>query len=159
MKDRIRQDCVIILRRLKAPKININRQEHQALGNLRNNVNLAIDRDDKGGATIVMNQEYYNTKMIYHLSRHGSYRNISNNPITNITKEVKRAIKNSILDEIIKKRLLMNSEITPRIYGLPKIHKNRVPLRSIVTTINSPTYELSKYVEKIFIPFDLKIEG
>jgi hypothetical protein len=42
--------------------------------NLRNNADLAILRVDKGGATMVMNQEDYNTKMIEHLSQSGSYR-------------------------------------------------------------------------------------
>ena len=31
-------------------------------------------------------------------------------------------------------------------YGLPKIHKQGTPLRSIVSTINSPTYKLAKYL-------------
>ena len=39
-------------------------------------------------------------------------------------------------------------EITSRIYGLPKIHKEGVPLRPIVNTIGSPTYELAKFVAK-----------
>ena len=34
----------------------------------------------------------------------------------------------------------------PRLYGLPKIHKANVPLRPIVACINSPCYNLSKYV-------------
>jgi hypothetical protein len=66
--------------------------------------------------------------------------------------KVKIAIKNSSLDERLKKRLLSNSKITPRIYGLPKIHKDEFPLRPIVNTIGSPTYELAKYVAKILSP-------
>lgn len=37
----------------------------------------------------------------------------------------------------------------PRIYGLPKLHKENVPLRPIVSTINSPPYKLSKYLIQI----------
>jgi hypothetical protein len=55
-KDCIIQHCVVILRRSKPPKINISREEHLALRNLRNNVYLAILRADKGGAIMVMNQ-------------------------------------------------------------------------------------------------------
>ena len=36
--------------------------------------------------------------------------------------------------------------------GLPKIDKDGVPLRPIVNTIGSPTYELAKYVAKILGP-------
>ena len=39
--------------------------------------------------------------------------------------------------------------VIPRFYGLPKIHKVSVPLRSIVSFINSPTYNLSKFLTSI----------
>jgi hypothetical protein len=81
-----------------------------------------------------MNKEDYITKMKEHLSC-GSYIKIPKNPIKKIMKEVKIAINNSNLDERTKKRLLPTNEITPRIYGLPKIHKEGIPLRPIVNTI------------------------
>jgi len=34
----------------------------------------------------------------------------------------------------------------PRLYGLPKIHKEGVPLRLIVSNIGAPTYQISKYL-------------
>ena len=37
-------------------------------------------------------------------------------------------------------------------YGLPKIHKTGIPLRPIVSFINSPTYDLSSYLAKILSP-------
>ena len=39
--------------------------------------------------------------------------------------------------------------VVPRFYGLPKIHKTDVPLRPIVSFINSPTYNLSKFLANI----------
>ena len=39
-------------------------------------------------------------------------------------------------------------EITLRIYGLPKIHKEGISLRPIVNTIGSPTYDLVKFIAK-----------
>ena len=39
--------------------------------------------------------------------------------------------------------------VTPRFYGLPKIHKASVPLRPIMSFINSPTYNLSKFLSRI----------
>jgi hypothetical protein len=50
------------------------------------------------------------------------------------------------------RRITPNNEITPRIYGLPKNHKDDIPLRPIVNTIGSPTYELAKHVAKILRP-------
>ena len=42
-----------------------------------------------------------------------------------------------------------SKDVTPRFYGLPKIHKASVPLRPIVSFINSPTYNLSKFLSRI----------
>ena len=39
--------------------------------------------------------------------------------------------------------------VIPRFYGLPKIHKVSVPFRPIVSFINSPTYNLSKFLSRI----------
>ena len=39
--------------------------------------------------------------------------------------------------------------VIPRFYGLPKIHKVSVPLRPIVSFINLPTYNLSKFLSRI----------
>ena len=40
----------------------------------------------------------------------------------------------------------------PRIYGLPKIHKADVPLRPIVSCVNTFAYDLSAYLAKILFP-------
>jgi hypothetical protein len=151
-KEPIRQDCKVILIKSKPPRRNISREEHQALRNLYNNTNLVILRVDKVGTTIIMNQEDYNMKMNEHLSQSGSYRKISNNLIKKITREVKKAINNSSLSKRTKKRLLPNNEIILTIYGLPKIHKERIPLRPIVNTIGSPTYELCQVRRKNLRP-------
>ena len=39
--------------------------------------------------------------------------------------------------------------VIPRFYGLPKIHKVSVPLHPIVSLINSPTYNLSKFFSRV----------
>ena len=40
----------------------------------------------------------------------------------------------------------------PEFYGLPKIHKNNNPLRPIVSSIGSITYESAKLLAKILGP-------
>ena len=41
-------------------------------------------------------------------------------------------------------RLRNSSEVTPKIYGLPKVHKPDVSLRPIVLFYTHPTYQLSR---------------
>lgn len=40
--------------------------------------------------------------------------------------------------------------IPPRLYGLPKVHKEGIPVRPIVSFISSPTYKLAKYLNRWF---------
>ena len=44
-------------------------------------------------------------------------------------------------------------------YGLPKIHKDPVALRPIVSQINSPTNTLAKYLAKLLFPHSINRES
>ncbi len=46
-------------------------------------------------------------------------------------------------------KLNPKSNICPRIYGLPKIHKEGIPLRPIVDFMGSPTYEWARHLASI----------
>jgi len=39
-----------------------------------------------------------------------------------------------------------------RLYGLPKIYKDDIPIRPIASNIGAPTYKLSKYLASLLIP-------
>ena len=67
-------------------------------------------------------------------------------------REVTKAIKNSSLDDETKKKLTPKNVIMPRIYDLPKTQKTGIPLRPIVNTIGSPTYDLAKHLAKALKP-------
>jgi len=62
-----------------------------------------------------------------------------------ISKSVALAIKSSNSVSSLCHKIIESSPITPRFYGLPKIHKDGAPLRPIVNTISSPTYLLAKF--------------
>lgn len=47
------------------------------------------------------------------------------------------------------KRLKTYNSVSPKLYGLPKVHKHDIPMRPIVGYINSPRYYLSKYLRNI----------
>ena len=75
------------------------------------------------------------------------------NPITKITSEVNKYVWNLFKNQKITKAeyhfLHCSKGVIPRFYGLPKVHKVSVPLRPIVSFINSPTYNLSKFLSRI----------
>lgn len=60
-------------------------------------------KDDKGAETISMDKSDYIKNMNEHLDSSGNYKRLENNPISKIITEVKKIIKESNLDEWIKK--------------------------------------------------------
>ena len=49
-------------------------------------------------------------------------------------------------------RLRRSAATVPRLYGLPKVHKQDVPLRHIASFISSLTYQLSKFLVGLLAP-------
>ena len=76
------------------------------------------------------------------------------------TEEKKRKLKSLLkplldtgkIDKQQYSNLIPTSNITPRIYGTPKIHKPGAPLRPVVDSIGSVTYNLSKYLANTIKP-------
>ena len=56
------------------------------------------------------------------------------------------------MDQRLYNKLRPCGSKSPMIYGLPKIHKKEVPLRLIVSCIQSPSYYISKYIASIISP-------
>ena len=52
----------------------------------------------------------------------------------------------------MRRQLCPASSRPPRLYGLPKIHKERVPLRPTVNNIGAPTYQLYKHLSGLLNP-------
>ena len=52
----------------------------------------------------------------------------------------------------MKKRLTPQFSLPLQLYGLPKVHKEGVPLKPIVSTIGSATYDLAKEPARILSP-------
>ena len=44
-------------------------------------------------------------------------------------------------------------EVAPKFYGLPKIHKRYIPLRPVVSSRSSTTYEVAKELARILRPW------
>lgn len=145
IKDTIRQDCVVILRKAKPPRRNLSKEEFYALKSLNQNENIVVIKADKGGATVILNKDDYRKTMLDHLHNSGSYKKLPKNLMKKIW-TVALAIKSSSSVSSLCHKLIESSPIAPRIYGLPKVHKEGAPLRPIVNTIGGPTYLLAKFL-------------
>ncbi|XP_060518420.1 uncharacterized protein LOC132697146 [Cylas formicarius] len=132
--EEVRQDVACILRKAKTPASNITKEEERALICLRKNKEIMILPADKWNATVVMNTEDYKRK-VQQILEDDCYKKVSRDPTTYLKKTTKAKIKEVIQDEQLQKKLIPREKSSrcPKHYGLPKIHKNDVPLRPILT--------------------------
>ena len=56
------------------------------------------------------------------------------------------------INEAVYRRLYPTGAGSPKFYGLPKIHKEGMPLRPIVSSTGAVTYETSKELARILKP-------
>jgi len=153
-KSAIRNKVCSILSCAKPPKKNISQAEMKALKTLGKDKNIIILKADKGNSTVVMNRTEYDEKIEVMLSDSKTYQVLQSDPAKKCENKLKALIsgyKDKIPDSI-KRRISTTDGNTSRFYGLPKIHKQGIPLRPIVSFIGSPTYELSKYLCRILTP-------
>ena len=104
---------------------------------------------------MVMNKEEY-VKKAEELLNQDTYRTIPNDPtnkyknkLINLLKTIKAEDE---ISDAVYKRLYPTETGSPKFYGLPKIHKEGMPLRSIVSSIRAVSYETSKELTRILKP-------
>lgn len=120
---------------------------------LNKNPNIIITNSDKGNKTVAISKTEYNDKMKTILGDMMTYRRLKKDPTTNLQQMNNDLVQKLHEQDVITLRekytLTQRTAVAPRIYGLPKIHKENTPLRPICSSINSPSYNLCKYVIKI----------
>ncbi|XP_067616260.1 uncharacterized protein [Eurosta solidaginis] len=120
---------------------------------LKKNKDILILNADKGNVTVALEKAEYDRKMQTIVNNISTYRVLKRDPTSKLQEKnnalVQKMLDNGVINEIEKQRLLSKTANPPRIYGLPKIHKEGAPLRPICSSICSPSYELCKYVVNI----------
>ena len=143
------------LQNAKKPKSNLGKEQREALRKLREDDSIVILPADKGNATVVMNKEDYARKMEEILNG-DDYEVVKTNPTSKLEKKLNNMLRGlweaGEINKIGYDRLRATYSATPQLYGLPKIHKPEVPLRPIVSSIDSPTYNLAKFLTRIISP-------
>ena len=103
---------------------------------------------------VIDNQDY--VQKANELLDQPTYRNITSDPTTkhkNNLVNILKTIKNEgEIDEALDKKLYPTGAGTPKFYGLPKIHKEGIPLRPIISSIGAASYATSKELARILKP-------
>ena len=152
----LRSDCVKILKNSPLPKPNISPKEREALKNLAMDKSITILPADKGRMTVVMNTSDYKQKAKELLGDSSTYKVLKKDPTAVFSRKIKKSLQElrqaEVIDEPLKRRLSPTSTLTPRFYGLPKVHKPGTPLRPIVASRGSITYNLARYIADTLSP-------
>lgn len=120
---------------------------------LKQQTDLIVLKSDKGGTTVVMYRDEYNNKMLDLLGETSTFKKINKDPThtvqTKANKFVTEMETKRNLTKLEAKELRIYNTVCPKIYGNPKIHKPNVPLRPIVSGVQSPTIQIAKFIAKI----------
>ena len=151
----LRSDVNVLLRKAKVPKSNLTRQENIGLTQLKDDKNRVILTADKGVAIVVMHKEDY-IHQVQELLSHPAYRVIPRDPTNRIKAQLitklRKIKKDNNMDEGIYKAMYPTGCVSPKFYGLPKIHKTGNPLRPIVSSRGSVTYGVAKVLSRVLKP-------
>lgn len=145
----------------KRTKVNspvICEDDLEVLKNLGNDNSIIVTRPDKGKGVVILNRSAYLCKMKHIIDDKSKFKIIKCDIFTAILKledklnRILRSIKENI-GTTIYNSLFASGSVPGILYGLPKIHKDGVPLRPIISAINTSTYNLSKFLIKLITPF------
>nr|WBB44924.1 reverse transcriptase [Chrysogorgia stellata] len=131
-----------------------------ALANLRKNRDIVICKPDKGTGVVILDKTDYNSKMLDILKDNYKFRKMGELPHYDKTNTIERNLQSLLLslkksgqiDEDFYKEVRPTGAERPRMYGLPKVHKDGVPLRPILSMIKSSQHSLAKKLSLLLNP-------
>lgn len=131
---------------------NIERMYKTTKNFLRTNNHLIVLDSDKGSTTVLMDKVDYLQKM-YSIINTDNFKKVARDPTTTIQNKANKIITTLTNQNIVSKEnaKLMKSynSVSPRMYGNPKVHKENIPMRPIVSDLQGPTCKLSNYIAQI----------
>ena len=155
MAEELRGETKAILKNIRPPRPNISKKEEKSIQELRKDQSKIVLTADKGVAMVVLEKDDYIRKS-EDLLKKNTYRELAADP-TNKYKNKLISLLKTIksqggINNSTNRRLYPTGAVSPKYYGLPKIHKPGVPLRPIISSRGSATYETAKELANIIKP-------
>ena len=109
-----------------------------------------LTKADKMNSFVVMNTTHYDNKILSHLNDTITYKTITHNPTdqfaNNIINELKQLKQNGKIIPQLYYKFFPRVSFCPKLYGLPKIHKQGIPLRPIVACSKASVANIGKWL-------------
>ena len=124
--------------RILQPIQNLSKAERKALYRLKKNKDIIITKIDKGDTTVVMDTSHHVELAQQHLSDPNTYQLLTEDPTQEVVTRFNQYILNCKQRGVIsqwefEKLYLPENTSTQTIYFLPKLHKNPLKLRPIIS--------------------------
>ena len=130
---------------------NLDRGERDALKYLSDRDDIMITKADKGGAVVILKTSDYIKEAQDQLSEKSNYRILPNDPTMKnnelVNKVIERFKKEKTLSDKTAENLKIKNPRTPRLYLLPKIHKEGNPGRPVISSIDCHTSNISRFID------------
>lgn len=136
----------------------LSKRHLESLEELRQNPDLVITQPDKGSGVVLMNRTDYCAKIMEILRDSCKFKDDTKPKQKvlswerEVTKRLNGLFKAGRLTKQVVEELKPCGSQLPQLYGLPKTHKASIPLRPILSMINSPCHKLAKWLSKILEP-------
>ena len=138
----------------------MHREHFQAIKSLRNNKDILITKPDKGSGVVILNQKDYITKMGDVLNDNSKFEKLGDVEQFDKTARLEQKLQKRLLELVNKKQLARGiydrirptGSQRPRMYGLPKTHKQSIPLRPILSMVGSAQHQLAKWLSEVLEP-------
>ncbi|VDM06200.1 unnamed protein product [Schistocephalus solidus] len=106
------------------------------------------DKADEGRYTVVLDKTDYIQKANNLLEDRQAYLRCDGEPMKKLMTQLAKTLAEMQTNEVKSKSVRLAGKPTdasaPRFYGIPKLHKADIPLRSIVSLRGTPTFNLAK---------------
>ena len=129
----------------------VPRSYMKALKSLSDDLSVVITQADKGGGVVIIDKADYVNKMNVLLDDKATYKKKTPGFIEKESKkfnqEARKLLKKSERGKQLL-HLLEEKPVAPRMRGLPKLHKENIPMRPITSGIGSAPHRLAKVLAK-----------
>ena len=140
---------------------------HRTLQNLANDKSIKVCRFDKGNGVAILDAAAYNEKLLSIVNDKSKFSlvnfDINNQNMSSLKRAPWIAKEDSIkyyintyfkkfLDVTAARKLSPTGTVPGKLYGLAKVHKTGCPLRPVNCMVNTPEYNISKYLDSLIKP-------
>ncbi|CAF4731422.1 unnamed protein product, partial [Rotaria sp. Silwood1] len=136
---------------------NLNgNNDDKILLNLSKDPSILVTKPDKGRGVVILDRNDYIEKLENILSDNRKFKLLNEEPTISRENALTTVLRQMKYEEYLAqqeyKYIKPVDSVPARLYGLPKVYKDNVPLRSIVSCIKSYNYKLGKFLANIIKP-------